>query len=115
MSTVPATRAGRLTPLTGLLVASAAAVVLGVWLSREPPPPALAAAAAGGLACTVALALVRTELAIALGFLLLGVVRFEPAPSDALLAVVIALAIAGGRVGFGPVARALGGMGDLVE
>jgi O-antigen ligase len=98
VSTVPATRAGRLSPFAGLLVAGAVIVTAGIWLSRQPPSPALAVAAAGGLACVVALALARTELVVALGFLLLGVVRFEPAPSDALLAVVIALAIAGGRL-----------------
>jgi O-antigen ligase len=38
------------------------------------------------------------ELTIALGFLLLGVVRVEPAPSDILLALVAALAVASGSV-----------------
>jgi O-antigen ligase len=38
------------------------------------------------------------ELTIALGFLLLGVVRVEPAPSDVLLALIAALAVASGRV-----------------
>jgi O-antigen ligase len=38
------------------------------------------------------------ELTIALGFLLLGVVRVEPAPSDILLALIAALAVASGRV-----------------
>ena len=36
--------------------------------------------------------------AVALGFLLFGVVRVEPAPSDALLALLAALAVVTGRV-----------------
>ena len=97
MSIAPAIRERHQAPVAVLAGLAAMTAALGLWLAREPPPPALAAAAVGGLACVVTLALTRYELTIALGFLLLGVVRFEPAPSDALLSVVIALAIAGGR------------------
>ncbi len=97
MSIAPAIRERHPAPYALLAGLAAMTVALGLWLAREPPPPALAAAAVGGLACVVTLALTRYELTIALGFLLLGVVRFEPAPSDALLSAVIAVAIAGGR------------------
>jgi O-antigen ligase len=61
------------------------------------PPAVTTLAGAFGLLAIVALAAARYEFTVALGFLLLGVVRFEPAPSDALLAAVIAIAIATGR------------------
>jgi O-antigen ligase len=52
-----------------------------------------AAAALAALALTLA----RYDLAVGLGFLLLGIARVEPSPSDALLAVAIAVAVAGGQ------------------
>jgi hypothetical protein len=54
---------------------------------------------AGGVAilALVGLAVARYDLAVALGFALLGFVRFEPAPTDAVFAVVIAVAVATGR------------------
>jgi len=58
----------------------------------------MAAAGVLGIGAVLALALASHEAAIALGFLLLGVVRVEPAPSDVLLAVIAATAIATGRV-----------------
>jgi O-antigen ligase len=54
----------------------------------------------GGLAGAIvvlALAGTRFETVVGLGFLLLGVVKVEPAPTDALLAIAIALSFAGGR------------------
>jgi O-antigen ligase len=66
-------------------------------LASRPPSPLLVAGGAVGLGAVLTLAVTRYELAVGLGFLLLGIVRFEPAPADAVLAVVIALAVAGGR------------------
>jgi O-antigen ligase len=51
-----------------------------------------------GLLGTLALALSRYDAAVALGVLLLAVVRIEPAPSDLVFAVVIAVAFVTGRL-----------------
>jgi O-antigen ligase len=85
----------------GSLLAAAAglliAAFLGVALSRYPPTLELAAAAGIGLVAVLALALISLEAAAALGFALLGVVLFEPAPTDLVFFVVIALALVTGR------------------
>jgi O-antigen ligase len=47
---------------------------------------------------TLALAVARYDTAVALGFLLFAVVRVEPAPADAVFAVVIAVAVVTGRM-----------------
>ena len=46
----------------------------------------------------LALAIARYDTAVALGFLLFAVVRVEPAPADAVFAVVIAVAVVTGRM-----------------
>jgi O-antigen ligase len=83
-------------------------------LATAPPSPLLVAGGVVGVAAVLALAVTRYELAVALGFLLLAVVRVEPAPSDAVLAVLIGLAVAGGRVDLrrvpGPVLGLLGAL-----
>ena len=83
--------------------ASAGAVLavsfaLAVVLAREasPSPPVVAVAAVAALAI-VGLILVRYEVAIALGLLLLAVVRFQPAPTDAVFALVICTAVLSGQ------------------
>jgi O-antigen ligase len=85
----------------GFLLAAAAglliAAFLGVALSRYPPTLELAAAAGIGLVAVLALALISLEAAAALGFALLGVVLFEPAPTDLVFFVVIAVALVTGR------------------
>ena len=55
---------------------------------------------AGGLCLlgVLALAIARYDTAVALGFLLFAVVRVEPAPADAVFAVVIAVAVVTGRM-----------------
>jgi O-antigen ligase len=98
LTTAPASSAARLSSLAGLAGAVALAAALALVLATSPPSPLLVAGGAAGLAAMLALAVTRYELAVALGFLLLGVVRFEPAPADAVLAVLIALAVAGGRL-----------------
>ena len=95
---------------SGLLVAAAgsAGLALGIslLLARHPPPPLFVVAVGVGLLGTLALALARYEAAVAVGFLLLAVVRFEPAPSDVILAVVIAVACVTGRFAVDRVPRA---------
>jgi O-antigen ligase len=81
----------------------AAALVLlflavGVVLGRAPLPVPVVLAFGVGLLGTLALALARYDAAVALGVLLLAVVRIEPAPSDLVFAVVIALAFVTGRL-----------------
>ncbi len=81
----------------------AAALVLlflavGVVLGRSPLPVPIVAAFGVGLLGTLALALSRYDAAVALGVLLLAVVRIEPAPSDLVFAVVIAVAFVTGRL-----------------
>jgi O-antigen ligase len=78
---------------TGLLLAA----LLGVALSRYPPTLELAAAAGIGLLAVLALALTSHEAAAALGFALLGVVFVEPAPTDLVFFVVVAVALVTGR------------------
>jgi O-antigen ligase len=76
----------------------AVSFALAVFLAREAPPspPVVAVAGVAALAL-VGLVLVRYEVAIALGLLLLAVVRFQPAPTDAVFAVVIGTAVLSGR------------------
>ena len=87
-------------PVSVLLVAAIAALLaVGMaWaLYRYPPTPRVVLAGTVGLSGTLALALARYEAAVALGFLLLGVVRVEPAPSDGVFFMVMAVALVTGR------------------
>jgi O-antigen ligase len=110
MSTAAASRAARVSPFAALAALVAVAALLAAVLADHPPGTAVPAAVAGA-AALVAFAAARYELTIAAGFLLLGVVRVEPAPSDALLAVAIGLAIVAGRF---DLRRVPGGMLALV-
>jgi O-antigen ligase len=83
--------------LTGALALVLASAVFGVVLADNPVPTSLAIAACLGLAMLLALAVTRYETAVALGVLLLGVVAVEPAPPDAIFAVVMAVALVTGR------------------
>ena len=98
LTTLPASPDVRATPLAGLVCAAAAAVALGMVLAADPPPATIVAAGVAGVAVMVTLAVVSYDAAVALGFVLFGVVRVEPAPSDALLAVCAALAVVSGRL-----------------
>jgi O-antigen ligase len=92
ISPVPA-----LAPLAGTLilgVAFAAALALG--LRGYAPPLALVIGGGLGALAVLAFALARIELAAAFGVLLLGVVRFEPAPPDIVLGTVVAVSLASG-------------------
>lgn len=66
---------------------------LALLLSRYQPPLALVPALGVGVLGTLAFALARYDLAAAFGFLLLGFVRVEPAPTDVVFALVIAVAL----------------------
>jgi hypothetical protein len=87
-----------------LLVAAAGSAMLALGLAllfATHPPPLLFVVGVGvGLLGTLALALARYDAAVAVGFLLLAVVFVEPAPTDVVLAVVIAVAFATGRFAF---------------
>jgi O-antigen ligase len=73
-------------------------LALGVVLGRSPLPLPIVLGFGVGLLGTFALALARYDAAIALGVLLLAVVRIEPAPSDLVFGVLIALAFVTGRL-----------------
>ena len=73
-------------------------LAVGVVLGRSPLPVPVVLAFGIGLLGTLALALARYDAAVALGVLLLAVVRLEPAPSDLVFAVVIAVAFVTGRL-----------------
>ena len=80
---------------TGLLLI---AVAMGAVLYRFPPP-GVGLIVAGGVALVgvLLLSIARYEAVVFLGFLVLGVVKIEPAPPDAVFAIVIAVAAITGR------------------
>jgi O-antigen ligase len=80
----------------GAATVALAAGAAGLFLAQRPPSPLILAAVValgGGLA----LAAGRYEAVVGLGFLALGVVKIEPAPSDGLLTIAIGVAFAAGR------------------
>ncbi len=84
------------------LPATATALLIGLGLAMVTyryPPPALEFLVLGGIALVgvLALAIARYEWAAVLGFLILGVVKVEPAPPDVVFGVVIAVAALTGR------------------
>lgn len=100
----PATRRTRAHGLAGPAVALSAALALllasaaaAVVLQRYPPSWLIALGGGLGLTMVLALAIARYEAAVALGVALLGVVAVEPAPPDAVFAIVIAVALVTGR------------------
>ncbi|MGH3050832.1 MAG: O-antigen ligase family protein, partial [Gaiellaceae bacterium] len=70
-----------------------------VALGLERPSPSLALSVAAGVAllAVLALAVARLSAAVALGIALLLVVKFEPAPSDAVFLVAILVSLVTGR------------------
>jgi len=83
----------------GFILAGAAVLGMGLAIALTPVErPAWELVAAGlGLLGLLAFAVLEYEAAVALGFLLFAVVRVEPAPADAVFAVVIAVALVTGR------------------
>ena len=78
-----------------LTLAVSAGVAAGLGAAGPSVWPSVAAGVA--LLGVLALAIWRYDVAVALGFLLLGIVRIEPAPIDGVMAIVIAVAIVTGR------------------
>ena len=95
---------GRLEPASAVAWAAGGAALLslflmvGVVLGRSPLPVPIVLGFGVGLLGTLALALGRYDAAVASGVLLLAVVRIEPAPSDLVFGVVIAVAFVTGRL-----------------
>jgi hypothetical protein len=87
--------------LPGLVVVATSilAGAVGLVFALQRHPLTLAGVLAVGLALIGALALVLAhyEAAVAIGFLLLAAVRFEPGPADLLFAVAIAVALVTGQ------------------
>jgi O-antigen ligase len=83
--------------LAGALALTVVSAAGAVVLARNPPPWGLLIVGIVGLAIVLALAIARYETAVALGIALLAVVRFEPAPPDAIFGVVMAVALVTGR------------------
>ena len=82
------------------VIALAAALGTGIAVAfGNASRPSSTLAIAGGLGClaTLALALARYEAAVALGMVILGVVFVQPAPPDAVLMIVMAVAVVTGR------------------
>src|SRR4051812_42797194 len=92
----PGRRSDRAILALGVLVSVPVGCALALALYVLPLPPV---AIAGGVALVVvlALALARYHVAVALGFVLLAVQAVDPAPSDGVFAVVLAVAFAPGR------------------
>src|SRR5438552_2967199 len=82
----------------GATLAAGAASMAWI-LYRHPLSLSITFAAGLGLLAVLMLALVRFDAAVGLGVLLLAVVRIEPAPTDAVFAVVIAVALLTNRFG----------------
>ncbi len=84
------------------LALALAALLAAVALAVSTAPLSLGqwTAAGVGASAVLALALWRYEAAVALGLLLIGIVRFEPAPVDGVFAIVLAVALVTGRFDF---------------
>jgi O-antigen ligase len=95
----------RALPLPGALASLPIGVGLGYALYVAPPPLALAVAGGVGLVLVLALALARYDAAVALGALLLGLQAVDPAPSDGVFFVVMAVAFATRRFHLSSVPR----------
>ncbi|HYM45356.1 MAG TPA: hypothetical protein VES65_04260, partial [Solirubrobacteraceae bacterium] len=91
----------------GWLSLLALAAVLAVALGGAPISPAIAIG--GGVTVILGTALVvgRYDLAVVIGFALLAVVIVEPAPSDVLFGLAMAVAVVTGRFGFRRVPRTM--------
>ena len=72
-----------LNDVAGLVLLLLLGAALGFELGRNPVPPLYVAAGCFGIVFVLALAIFRYDWAVALGILLMPVVRAEPAPVDA--------------------------------
>ncbi len=98
---MPVSRPGVLLRLSraGAAAVVAGLLALGLVHALDTTSLSFALALAGGLALTgfLLLAIRHYDTAIAIGLVLMGVVRFEPAPPDIAFAVIICVAAATGR------------------
>ena len=100
-------RAAGLAALTGI------GVLLGVALGLNPVPLPLVLVTGVGLVGVLALAVWRYEAAVGLGLLLMPFVRIEPAPVDAVFAIVIAFAAVTGQFDLRRVPFSMAGLAGL--
>ena len=101
----PARRGDRALPVLAGLASVPVGGALALALYGAPPPLGLALAGGLGLVLVLALALARYDAAVALGGLLLGMQVVEPAPTDGVFFVVMAVAIATRRFRLSAVPR----------
>jgi O-antigen ligase/polysaccharide polymerase Wzy-like membrane protein len=83
--------------LVGAIAVAVGAALAAVVLAAYPPSWMIVAAGTLGLGTVLALAVARYEAAVGLGMVLLGVVFVQPAPPDAIFAIVMAVALVTGR------------------
>ena len=83
--------------LLGLALALAVGSAMFAAALQRYPPPWIAVVGSVGLVVLLLVAVLRFEAAVALGLLLLGVVAVEPAPPDAVFAIVILVAVVTGH------------------
>jgi O-antigen ligase len=86
-----------LAPLAIALLLIPVALAIAEVLYRDPPTWTIAIGGGLLLALAVALVVTRFELAVYIGFLLTSIVLFQPAPSDALFGLIMAVAFVTGR------------------
>jgi len=83
--------------LAGAIALGAFAAALSYLLYRHPPSLLIIAGFAFVLLGSLALAILAYDAAVAVGVLLLAAVRFQPAPTDVVFAVLMMVAFATGR------------------
>jgi O-antigen ligase len=92
----------------GAALVGAAGVALGALLgSVAPPPPLLIVASGLGTLALLTLALTRYEATVLLGVALIAVVKVDPAPADAILAMAMLVALVTGRFDLARVATSM--------
>lgn len=94
----------------GLAILAALAAGMALALYRFPQSWSVVLAGGLGLTGVLSLALARYDAAVALGFLLFAVVAIEPAPTDGVFAVVMAVAVVTGRLNLDRVPLSIGGL-----
>jgi O-antigen ligase len=97
VTTAPGPRARSRSAAGAALAAGGLGLVLAVLLYRFPPQIGLSLVGGVAMIAVLALAIARYHAAVALAFLLLGVVLVEPAPSDGVFVVLMAIALVGRR------------------
>ncbi|HEY7018355.1 MAG TPA: O-antigen ligase family protein [Gaiellaceae bacterium] len=95
--------AGGLGWLAGALALAAFSAALALLLASRPPSALIILGFAVVLLGALFLAILKPDVALAVGIVLLAAVRFEPAPADVVFAVLIAVCIATSRFRLGRV------------